>query len=103
MLFLFLFTIFLNHVAGTVWNSNNYPNPVIDYQNCSMNYSSQICDPDNVLQNSDNRITINEKLKWLKNATSKSDKDGCSGKGITAVVIVGNRFQGDSLEVKESF
>uniref|UniRef100_A0A914QD84 TPM domain-containing protein n=1 Tax=Panagrolaimus davidi TaxID=227884 RepID=A0A914QD84_9BILA len=96
----FIFIFFIQSGIGVEWDSENYPNPVIDFEKCEMNVSSQICDPDKVFT-VDDRIIIEEKLKWLENKTSKNGSRNCDGMGLFAVTIIGKHFKGgnsDSLK-----
>ena len=93
-----LLSIFFITVTKAIWTADNYPNPVIQYLKCGMNYSSYICDPDNVLESFENRQLINQKLKWLKSVTASGIR-GCARKGITPVLVMGKQFEDGSSRV----
>lgn len=95
-LLLILFYRILNG-SGIEWNSNNYPNPITDFEICGMNISSQICDPDTVFSMEDRNI-IDTKLKWLEASTSEDHSSDCSGKGVFGLIIIGKTFKGGNSD-----
>ncbi|PAV80795.1 hypothetical protein WR25_03352 [Diploscapter pachys] len=80
------------------WSANDYPNPVIDFQKCGMKTSSYICDPDNILSESD-RYRLNHELQQLETRTRQDNHpDFCQKKGVTAGIALARKVKGHNQD-----
>uniref|UniRef100_A0A1I7VTW6 TPM_phosphatase domain-containing protein n=1 Tax=Loa loa TaxID=7209 RepID=A0A1I7VTW6_LOALO len=85
------------------WDVSNFPNPTAgDYKRCRMRTTSNICDPDEVLTDSQ-RYRLNHELHQLESRTRQDHaSDFCQKKGITAAMAIVKHIQGNSdAAVKE--
>ncbi|VDN06010.1 unnamed protein product [Thelazia callipaeda] len=85
------------------WDASNLPNPTgSDFKQCNMRSTSNICDPDHVLSESD-RYRLNHELNQLESRTRQDHApDFCQKKGITAAIAIVKHVKGGSeMAVKE--
>uniref|UniRef100_A0A915PRU2 TPM domain-containing protein n=1 Tax=Setaria digitata TaxID=48799 RepID=A0A915PRU2_9BILA len=85
------------------WDASNIPNPTAgDYKRCHMRTTSNLCDPDEVLTDSQ-RYRLNHELHQLEARTRQDHApDFCQKKGITAAMAIVKHIRGNSEEaVKE--
>lgn len=65
----FFIFIILSHTNGEEWEASNYPNPTTNgYRQCNMKSISFLCDPDNILKESE-RYRLNNELNMLESKT----------------------------------
>ncbi|CAI4222333.1 unnamed protein product [Auanema sp. JU1783] len=70
------------------WTPDTYPNPRSGgFRQCSMRSVSNICDPNQILNESD-RYRLNNELSRLSTRSSSDSKDFCARKGIDAVLAI---------------
>ncbi|ETN74729.1 hypothetical protein NECAME_12776 [Necator americanus] len=70
------------------WSPGDYPNPrTTGYQQCKMRSRSNVCDPDEVLSESD-RYRLNNELTRLASRTESTGNSFCTKKGMDAVLAI---------------
>lgn len=95
--------LFLSGCFSLEWDVSNFPNPTAgDYKRCNMRTTSNICDPDEILTESQ-RYRLNHELHQLESRTRQDHApDFCQKKGITAAMAIVKHIKGNSDEaIKE--
>lgn len=65
---------FLYYTSGQQWDATNYPNPTTGgFKQCNMRSSANLCDPDQVLTESQ-RYRLNNDLNQLEQKTRQVKK-----------------------------
>ncbi|CAJ0603905.1 unnamed protein product [Cylicocyclus nassatus] len=86
-----MLVILLSLVAVTVqqqWTSEDYPNPRKDgFKQCKMRSRSNICDPDELFDES-GRYRLNHELMTLSQRTESTGNTFCTKKGMDAVLAI---------------
>uniref|UniRef100_A0AAF5PSM1 TPM domain-containing protein n=2 Tax=Wuchereria bancrofti TaxID=6293 RepID=A0AAF5PSM1_WUCBA len=95
--------LFLSNSFCLEWDVSNFPNPTAgDFKRCHMRTTSNICDPDEILTESQ-RYRLNHELNQLEARTRQDHApDFCQKKGITAAMAIVKHIKGNSDEaIKE--
>ncbi|KAM3716129.1 Nuclear pore complex protein [Dirofilaria immitis] len=94
-----LLLLIFSHSYCLEWDVSNFPNPTAgDYKRCRMRTTSNICDPDEILTESQ-RYRLNHELHQLESRTRQDHAlDFCQKKGITAAMAIVKHVRGNSDE-----
>ncbi|KAK5979442.1 hypothetical protein GCK32_021028, partial [Trichostrongylus colubriformis] len=69
------------------WDPSKYPNPRRDFKQCNMRSISSVCDPDQVLDESQ-RYRLNNELQRIGRRTETTGSTFCDRKGIDAALAI---------------